>query len=75
MIVTQKVVINEKTYIRTYSDEGRYLIREDGAIYEEAVDVENSGHTYVEGDLLPDEELTAEEALTIITGGDTNETK
>ena len=60
---------------RTYSDSGRSIVREDGTVYAEAVDVENSGHTYVEGDLLPDEELTAEEALAIITGGDTNETK
>lgn len=60
---------------RTYSDDGRYVVREDGVVYAEAVDVENSGHTYVEGDLLPDEELTAEEALAIITGGGTNETK
>ena len=69
MIIIQKVIINGKTYIRTYSDAGRYLIREDGAVYEEAVDVENSGHNYTEGDLLPDEEITAEEALKIITGG------
>ena len=60
---------------RTYSDGGRYVVREDGTVYAEAVDVENSGHTYTEGDLLPDEELTAEEALAIITGGDANETK
>ena len=60
---------------RTYSDSGRSVVREDGVVFDEAVDVENSGHTYVEGDFLPDEELTAEEALTIITGGDTNETK
>ncbi|MBO5671408.1 MAG: hypothetical protein J6S41_07650 [Clostridia bacterium] len=60
---------------RTYSDGGRYVVREDGAVYEEAVDVENSGHVYTEGDLLPDEELIAEEALAIITGGNANETK
>lgn len=73
MIVAQKVIINEKTYIRTYSDAGRYLIREDGAIYEEAVDVENSGHTYTEGDVIPDTEITAEEALKIITEGEVND--
>jgi hypothetical protein len=69
MIIIQKVIINGKTYIRTYSDAGRYLIREDGVVYEEAVDVENSGHTYTEGDILPDVEITAEEALSIIVGG------
>lgn len=60
---------------RTYSDDGKYIIREDGTIYEEAIDVENSGHTYTEGDLLPDDEITAEEALKIIIGGSANETQ
>lgn len=60
---------------RTYSDEGRTVVREDGAVFSEAVDVENSGHTYVEGDFLPDEKLTAEEALAIITGGADDETE
>lgn len=69
MIVAKNVTINGTLYVRTYSDAGRYLIREDGAVYEEAVDVENSGHVYTEGDLLPDVEITAEEALSIITGG------
>lgn len=54
---------------RTYSDDGKAVVREDGAVFDEAVDVENSGHTYTEGDLLPDEEITAEEALAILTGG------
>lgn len=54
---------------RTYSDDGKSVVREDGAEFEEAVDVENSGHTYTEGDRLHDEEITAEEALAIITGG------
>ena len=60
---------------RTYSDAGRTVVREDGAVFAEAVDVENSGHTYVEGELLPDEEITAEEALAIITGGAADETE
>lgn len=54
---------------RTYSDSGRSVVREDGTVYAEAIDVENSGHIYTEGDFLPDEELTAEEALAIIVGG------
>ena len=58
---------------RTYSDEGRTVVREDGAVFDEAVDVENSGHSYTEGDYLPDEEITAEEALAIIAGGETDD--
>lgn len=60
---------------RTYSDSGRCVVREDGVVFNEAVDVENSGHVYTEGELLPDEEITAEEALAILTGGGTDETK
>ena len=60
---------------RTYSDDGRFVVREDGAAFDSAVDVENSGHTYMEGDPLPDEELTSEEALKIIIGGEENETE
>ena len=38
---------------RTYSDEGKRIRQTDtGAIYDEAVDVENSGHTYEETDEL-----------------------
>ena len=60
---------------RTYSDAGRTVVREDGAVFDEAVDVETSGHTYTEGDDLPAEELAAEEALSIITGGADDETE
>ena len=54
---------------RTYSDAGKYLIQnETGIEYTEAIDVENAPYTYSEGDDLP--ELSAEEALDIIVGGD-----
>lgn len=54
---------------RTYSDAGKCLIQnETGIEYTEAIDVENAPYTYSEGDDLP--ELTAEEALDIIVGGD-----
>lgn len=53
---------------RTYSDAGRSVVREDGTVFDEAVDVEGSEHTYTEGDLLPDEEITADDALDIIMG-------
>lgn len=35
---------------RTYSDEG-FMIERDGALYEEAIDPENSGRIYTETDL------------------------
>ena len=38
--------------IRTYSDAG-FQIRQDqtGIVYDEAIDVENSGYTYIETDI------------------------
>ena len=57
--------------IRTYSDTGR-RIRKVGTdeIYDEAVDLSTSGYTYEETN--ESNEILAEEALSIITGG--NET-
>ena len=53
---------------RTYSDAGKDLIQnETGIIYSEAIDVENAPYTYSESG--EDAELTAEEALEIILGG------
>ena len=60
---------------RTYSDEGRSIVREDGVEFDEAVDVENSGHTYTEAEVHLDGEITAEEALRIIIGGGADETE
>jgi hypothetical protein len=55
---------------RTYSDEGRKLIQnETGIVYDEAIDVENAPYTYTESEEFV-EELSAEEALNIIVGGD-----
>ena len=54
---------------RTYSDEGKQIIQnETGILYSEAIDVENAPYTYTESD--EDVELTAEEALELILGGE-----
>lgn len=42
---------------RTYSDEGRVLIRNDGVEYSEAVDVEGAGYTYTEGETFVETEV------------------
>lgn len=57
---------------RTYSDDGKYIIQnETGIMYAEAIDVENAPYTYTEStEPLYTEELTAEEALALILGGD-----
>lgn len=54
---------------RTYSDEGRMIIQnETGIEYSEAIDVENAPYTYSESEEYV--ELTAEEALELILGGE-----
>lgn len=54
---------------RTYSDKGM-MIERDVARYAEAIDPAELGRTYIETDEpIYDDELTAEEALEIITGG------
>lgn len=70
MIQTEIFEKNGRALVRTYSDTG-HMIRQDGtgAIYSEAVDPVEMGRTYTETDeLVPDTELSAEEALNIITG-------
>lgn len=69
MIQTEKIIINGRELVRTYSNTG-HMIRQDGtgAIYSEAVDPIETGRTYTEtDDFVPGNELTAEEALNIIT--------
>ena len=57
---------------RTYSDAGTMIRQEQtGAVYSEAVDVENSGYTYVETDTpIESEDITDSEALNILLGRD-----
>lgn len=60
---------------RTYSDDGHKIVQTDtGAVYDEAVDVENSGHIYSESDEMIEDELTDSEALRMLLGGDRFET-
>lgn len=55
MIVQENYTLNERDFIRTYSDAGRYVVR-DGVSYTEANDPAELGRTYTEGELMPDEE-------------------
>lgn len=73
MIVQER--IEGHNLIKTYSDSG-FLIRQEqtGIEYAEAVDIENSGYTYVETDIpIEEDELTDSEALSVIMGRDANE--
>ena len=73
MIVTENFKVGERDFIRTYSDSGRYVVR-DGVEYSEACDPAEFGRQYTEGDIMPPEEqdmdaLAAKaEAFNILTG-------
>lgn len=51
MIVQEVFEIGGKSFIRTYSDAGRFVVR-DNIPYSEACDPAELGRTYIEGDLL-----------------------
>ena len=55
MIVQEHFEIDGRDFIRTYSDSGRYVVR-DEVKYSEACDPAEFGRQYTEGDLIPDEE-------------------
>ena len=57
---------------RTYSDENRKMLQnETGIVFTEAIDVENAPYTYCEStEVIEVAEMTAEEALAIILGGE-----
>lgn len=65
VIRTESLTIGGKDFTRTYSDAGRYVVR-DGISYDEAIDPTELGRTYVEGAPITTDE--AEELLNILTG-------
>lgn len=69
MLITENIKVGTRECVHTYSDKGM-LIERDGIRYEDAIDYAELERTYTETDEpIPDRELTAEEALDIITGG------
>ena len=70
-IVVETFYVGEREFTRTFSDSGRYVVR-DGISYEEACDPAEFGCTYTEGDLIPkdgDSELVDKaEAYDILMG-------
>lgn len=49
MIIREKMVINDKAFIKTYSDTGM-MIERDGERYAEAIDLEYLNREYIETD-------------------------
>lgn len=70
MIATENFKAGERDFTRTYSDAGRYVVR-DGVEFTEACDPAEYGRTYTEGALIPADEMESEvaEILNIILGG------
>ena len=64
---TETYILNNKEFIRTWSDTNRYVVR-DGISYEEANDPSEFGRTYTEGDIMEESESEAEDILNIIMG-------
>lgn len=53
MIKIETITINGREFIRTYSDENRYVVR-DGVAYSEAIDPPEFGRVYTEGNAMPE---------------------
>lgn len=69
MIQTQNVIINNRQLVHTYSDENRYVVR-DNIAYGQAYDLPQFNYTYTEGELIPQQEGNPEEILSILLGGE-----
>lgn len=66
MIKTEVYSLGGLSITRTWSDDGRYVVR-DGISYDEANDPTELGRTYTEGEYFEDPD--PEEALAILLGG------
>lgn len=73
MIMTERITIDGREFVRTWSDNGLRIVQETGAVYDEAVDVAGSGHSYTETDEATTDEITDTEALNILLGRGANE--
>ena len=70
-IVQEYFNVNGRDFIKTYSDAGRYVVR-DGIEYSEACDLADFGRTYTEGNVM-ENNIIAEEILNILTGEEEEE--
>ncbi len=71
MVQTETVTVGGIELVRTYSDTGHMIERQDGARFVEAIDPLNSGRTYTETDELIDPPTDEDyaEAGRIMLGG------
>ena len=76
MIFTETLNVDGVELVRTYSDSGKYVVR-DGVAYEEAIDPVEFGRVYTEGDDILIDEPTDEDYMQagkIMMGVSENET-
>ena len=62
MVIRERITIDGNEFIRNYSDEGRFVVR-DGIAYGEAIDPLPWAEErfYEEGDIMPVDEMPEEE--------------
>ena len=60
MIVVEEFYVGDRLFNKTYSDEGRYVVR-DGVSYVEACDPAEYGRVYEEGEIIEQDEVAEEE--------------
>lgn len=65
-IIQENVTINDRQFIRTYSDRSMKIERQDGVRYDDAYDPVGSGRTYTETDEPIEGEESAEETLSLL---------
>lgn len=58
-IITETFYINNKQFTKTYSDAGRYVVR-DGISYSEACDPSEFNRQYTEGEFMEDYSSSSE---------------
>lgn len=70
MIIQEHFTVNEVDFVRSYSDKG---VKIHGGMpegdYDMAEEPASLGRTYTETDIPIDDDVTAEEALSILLGG------
>ena len=59
MIISEQITINDRQFIKTYSDSG-FMVERDGVQYSEAIDPTEFGRTYTETDIPVEAEATTE---------------
>ena len=68
MVIYETITINDQQFEHVYSDANRQVCR-DGQAWDEVFNPLGTGRVYTEGELIPEEEATAEEIVGILLGG------